>query len=248
LITNGYKENWFKEWFGEEYIQVYSHRNEEEARRVVELIKKTLPLNKHSFILDAACGNGRHSCNLARFSRHVVGIDLSKALLVLAKEQCSHSQKPPFVQADIRFLPFGRSFDAALSLFTSFGYFLSDEENLKVLSEFWRVLKTGGVLFFDYLNKPHVIKNLKNRTEKTISGMRIIENRKIVRNRVDKQIIIEQNGKRRYFYESVRLYGLDELKMLMEKANFRIEKVLGDYLGSDYTEDSPRLIVIAKKK
>jgi cyclopropane fatty-acyl-phospholipid synthase-like methyltransferase len=53
---------WYKDWFNSEnYLRVYSHRDQTEAERLVELIAKSVNLQVHSSVLDMACGAGRHA-------------------------------------------------------------------------------------------------------------------------------------------------------------------------------------------
>ena len=69
-------DDWFEDWFGEEYLALYTHRDELEAERVARLIESRVQLSSGSRALDLACGAGRHQREL---SAHwwTVGLDLS---------------------------------------------------------------------------------------------------------------------------------------------------------------------------
>ncbi|APF19497.1 class I SAM-dependent methyltransferase [Caldithrix abyssi] len=244
MSISGFKENWFKNWFGEEYIEVYAHRDEQDAQDLIRLIVKNIHITKQTKILDAACGPGRHACLLKNWSDFVFGLDLSMSLLKRARQNCPLE----LVRGDIRALPFKTRFEVVVSLFTSFGYFFDDGENLQVLKEYHRVLKKGGVFFLDFLNASYVQKHLKGETVRTINGKKIVETRRIVGKRVEKAITIEQKGRQREFLESVRLYNLFELKALLNAAGFKIQKVFGDYQGRPFEAQSPRLIFLTVKK
>ncbi|MEJ2545182.1 MAG: class I SAM-dependent methyltransferase [Calditrichaceae bacterium] len=118
LNKDGYKSKWYKDWFGEEYLTVYAHRNLVEAKKLVELIEKELPLKKSDRILDIACGNARHAKLLARKHLQIYGSDLSLVLLKSALQRKSNKTFPFLIQYDMRNLPFRNHFDVALSLFT----------------------------------------------------------------------------------------------------------------------------------
>lgn len=121
---------WFKQWFGEEYHDLYAHRDEADARRAVDLIRRVVTLESGAWILDLACGPGRHAAELARAGGRVVGFDLSRAMLRRARERNS----AVLVRGDMRALPFkSGSFALAVNLFTSFGYFLDDAEHARVV-------------------------------------------------------------------------------------------------------------------
>ncbi|HWC75748.1 MAG TPA: methyltransferase domain-containing protein, partial [Gemmatimonadales bacterium] len=123
---------WFEQWFGEEYHALYPHRDEEDARRAVELIRGTVAWTAGERILDLACGPGRHAAELERLGGRVVGLDLSRAMLRRARER----SRAAFVRGDMRALPFrSGSFALAVNLFTSFGYFLSDDEHRSVVQQ-----------------------------------------------------------------------------------------------------------------
>src|SRR5947208_14150341 len=95
--------DWFKQWFGgEEYHELYSHRDDEDARRAVALIRRVVPWGSGDRILDLACGPGRHAAELARWGGQVAGFDLSRAMLGRARER----SRGPLVRGGMRTLPF----------------------------------------------------------------------------------------------------------------------------------------------
>ena len=154
---------WYKEWFGEEYLELYSHRDEGEAQRHVEFVAGLFDAEPQA-ILDLACGAGRHTAALRQRGFRTLGIDLSKTLL---------AQDPalPKVAGDMRCLPFrGSTFDWVLNFFTSFGYFETEEENRRVLFEVERVLMPGGRFLIDLFNRERVLENLE--PEETRRGRR----------------------------------------------------------------------------
>ncbi len=125
---------WYKEWFGEDYLELYSHRDESEAEEHVGFVERHLAGPKPRAVLDLACGAGRHTAALRRRGYRTLGVDLSLTLLVRAEGL-------PRVAGDMRRLPFAaESFDWVLNFFTSFGYFESERENFQVLEEAVRVL------------------------------------------------------------------------------------------------------------
>src|SRR5262249_14704266 len=241
---------WFTQWFGDEYYDLYAHRDEEDARRAGGLIRRVVSWGAGDRILDLACGPGRHAAALADWQGggevRVVGFDLSRAMLRRARERGGAA----LVRGDMRALPFrDGSFALALNLFTSFGYFLDDEEHRHVVQEVAATLAPGGHFVLDYLNAERVRRTLKV-TERAAGpgGSRDV----LVRRRIDensryviKEIELRDEGRR--FQERVRLYGPEELAALFAAAGLSVVAQFGDYDGAPTGSAAPRVILVGKK-
>src|SRR4051812_21827026 len=168
---------WFEQWFGEEYLRLYPHRDDDDARQAVQLIADAVPLAGRR-VLDLACGPGRHATHLAETGAHVVGLDLSAALLTRARQRLA--RRAQLVRGDMRCLPFrGGSFDVVVNLFTSFGYFSDDEQHLAVLREAGCTLGPGGALVLDYFNAEKVRRELVPHEYQVVGPQRIHIDRRI---------------------------------------------------------------------
>ena len=233
---------WFKQWFGEEYHDLYAHRDEEDARRAVSLILDVVPLKTGAWILDLACGPGRHAAELSRAGGRVAGFDLSRAMLRRAHER----NDAVLVRGDMRALPFkDGTFALAVNLFTSFGYFLDDAEHVRVVRQVAATLASGGYFVLDYLNAEHVRRTLKV-TERAVGGEVFVTRRIDEGSRyVIKEIELRDEGRR--FQERVRLYGPDELAALFGAAGLRVVAQFGDYEGAPAGAATPRVILVGKK-
>jgi SAM-dependent methyltransferase len=243
--TIGYKKNWYKEWFGEEYLTVYEHRDEQDAQRLVSLILSNIKIRQDSYILDIACGAGRHAVYFTEYTSRVYGIDLSRHLLDKARKS---GMPPYFVQADMRYLPIRKPVDLVFSLFTSFGYFEDDETNKQVAIEMSRMLKKNGDIVIDYLNRDYVTRNLVEEGQRMAGDMHIFEKRWVSRNRVYKEIRLDLQGEDKIFYESVRLFSKHEMHEILSAAGIQITALYGEYDGSAYKRDSSRMIIFGKKE
>ncbi|NIR51858.1 class I SAM-dependent methyltransferase, partial [candidate division KSB1 bacterium] len=229
----------------------YPHRDEEEAKTQVDFVEEVVPLKAAHRILDLGCGNGRHAKELTQRGYHITCLDLSSVLLTLARQRYGDENCCiRFVQADMRHIPFNQAFNAILSFFTTFGYFKSDEENLQTLTGIHQALKPDGWFFEDYLNKSFVIKNLVPSDYRREDGFEIIQERRYneTDERIEKKITLKEDGKVREYFESVRLYTLNEMEVLLSKSDLVLEKVFGDFDGSPFSEESPRLILIGRKR
>lgn len=255
------KEAWYRKWFNrKEYLELYSHRNKQDAAKIAGLITKTLDLPKGAKVLDLACGNGRHSVFFAKKGFDVLGIDLSHYLISEAKKNLESdyakwASNLKFEIGDMRRIGYKNEFDLVVNLFSSFGYFDSDEENYRVIESISGSLKQGGYFFFDFLNEHFLRKNLVNYDIARRNRNVIIQVRNIKDNFVTKDIILlnrsNDPGKHKIieFQERIRLFTLQEFRKMFTYAGLKILKLFGDYSGNVFSKQkSERLIILACKK
>jgi 2-polyprenyl-3-methyl-5-hydroxy-6-metoxy-1,4-benzoquinol methylase len=241
---------WYKDWFNSEhYLRVYRHRDQSEAERLVELISNNLNPKTNPSVLDMACGAGRHAITFAKSGFKVTAVDISQLLISEAKKSANEAGvKLDFILSDILEYETDKKFDLAVNLFTSIGYFESDDENYAVIKKAYNLLRADGYFVLDYFNKDYLMKNLVPTSVFSENGLKITQDRSIEGTRVVKKIIIENNGYSEKFYESVRLFSFEDILFYIEKTGFRIVKQFGDYFGSNYeSKTSPRLIIFAVK-
>lgn len=241
---------WFEDWFNsKEYLDVYQHRNEADAKLLFGLINKHIQIPKGANVLDLACGPGRHSILFARKGFRVTGIDLSDNLLKVA-ESAARKEKLEirFIKADLRHIQLNEQFDLVINLFTSFGFFDNDEDNFSIFRTASDLLKPGGYFAFDFLNSSFIENNLVRESREDKPHEKIIQKRRIEEDRVIKDIVIHYNGTVKTFYESVKLYRWEELHKAIYDNGLAIKKTFGDFTGNDFVEaTSPRIIIIAQK-
>ena len=241
---------WYKNWFNtQEYLNVYQHRNESDAEEHVKLILENVKISTKAKILDMACGAGRHAILLARKNYNVTAVDLSDNLLSIAKQTADEENLSiNFVHSDIRKFNSTDSFNLILNLFTSFGYFETDEENFSTLNKAYDLLADNGYFVLDFFNSEFLTQNLVEYSEDSFDDAEIHLYRKIKDKRVTKKIVITKNGNVSEYEESVRMFTKDELDSAITKIGFDIYKTFGDFLGGEFDKlSSPRLIMICKK-
>lgn len=235
---------WYEESFGEDYLIVYRHRDFGGARREVERMIGWLELPQGARVLDLCCGMGRHSLALAEAGYEVTGVDLSEALLREARAQAG-AEAVTWIRSDMRQLPLEGGFEAVVNLFTSFGYFEEDEEQVKVLREIRRMLVPGGKFIVDFLNPAHVIRHLVPHSVREDGDTLIDESRRIEDGYVKKDIILTSKscGASRKYHERVKLYPLDQFREMIAAAGLQLEAVHGSYEEEEYVaESSGRMI------
>jgi SAM-dependent methyltransferase len=242
---------WYRAAFGRSYLTVYRRRDEDDARRLGELLSVIGWDCRGQRVLDIGCGHGRHLQVLEEGGARAYGIDLSRALLAEARRL---GRGRRIALADMRALPFrNRVFDLALFLFTTFGYFESDEEHAEVLAETARVLKPGGRLLIDLPNPARLRATLVPHSRRTVDSLVVIETRRIddAAGRIEKNVEVtdpaDPSAPPERWTESVRLWTPDDLGGMLARAGFRVSAVAGGFDGAPFSaESSGRMIFLAE--
>jgi len=235
--------DWFKNWFGSTYYKIlYQNRDEFEAQEFVENLLGYLNPQPGCAMLDIACGEGRFARQLASHGFDVTGIDISIESIDTAKAY--EADNLQFFTQDMRFPFYINYFDY------SFGYFAHDRDHNLAAKSFAAALKHNGILVIDYLNYEQVVANFV--PAETIERDGIIFNitRKLERGHIIKEIsFMDHENNRRSYTESVAAFALADFNKMFKNADLSLIGTFGDYqLGPFHPIDSPRLIMIFKKK
>ncbi len=243
---------WYEDFFDHSYLRIYepflpAEKNVQEAEQILA----RLNLAPASRILDLACGYGRHCTPLAKRGYKITGLDLSAPLLAHAQQEASDQHvSVTWEQADMRSIPFKQEYDAVINIFTSFGYFEQEADNLLVLKQIHEVLKPDGLLLLDTVYQIRLVRSF---TPHSIihydDGLTVLEERhfdlQTSRNEV-KITLLYPDGQRGEHHHSMRLYTFNELSSLLTAAGFSVQASYGALDGSPLTMDS-RLVLLAKK-
>lgn len=242
---------WFEDWFASElYFLTYGHRNDDDARELFDLILRNTGVVPPATVLDLPCGTGRHSVLFAQKGFQVTAADLSPLMIQRARQKAHEcGVEIDFQQSDIRKFSSEKKFDLTLNLFTSFGYFDEDEENFGIIRKMAELTVQGGWFVLDYINPGYVEQNIIPETSTQHGDYVIIQKRSIKGHRIVKHIEARNGDKREFFSESVAMYGSQEIASCLQRNEFSIISVSGDYSGSPFVlESSPRQIFFAKRK
>lgn len=236
---------WFVSWFDSPYYHIlYQHRNDTEAQLFMNNLTRFLKIPKGADVIDLPCGKGRHAKYLSELGYNVTGLDLSKNSIDHSK-QYEHE----FLHFDVHDMrnPLDKKYDAILNLFTSFGYFESDEEDLLVLSNFKNALKHNCFAVIDFINIEKAKAQLIAHETKIIDGIEFQITRKIVDEFIVKEITINDNGTVHHFYEKVKCIDLKKINQYLTKVGFKLIHTFGNYNLETYNEKtSDRLILVVQ--
>jgi SAM-dependent methyltransferase len=101
-------------------------------------------------LIDAACGTGGITLELARAGYSVLGVDISQRMLTEAAAKAARAGAPiTFVRQDIRKLRVHRPVDGIVCVCDAVNYLLTAEDLAGFLKSARRSLPKGGALLFD---------------------------------------------------------------------------------------------------
>lgn len=135
------------------YNLLYQDKNyDQEVDFIVHLIKKHHPHAKT--ILDLGCGTGKHASILKERGYDLVGVDLSKEMISIAKNNYPSIE---FICTDFKDLQMNKKFDVVISLFHVLSYQTKNEDIDKFFQCIRAHLNYDGVAIFDYWYGPAVL-------------------------------------------------------------------------------------------
>ena len=246
-----------KEWFDDDgfwrvmYPFMFSHRRFEDS---LEQVEQTLALLNPpgQAVLDLCCGPGRISVPLAQKGFVVTGVDRTRFLLGKAKSRARAANVSiEWIRQDMRDFVRPGAFDAAINMFTSFGYFDDKQEDLLVLRNMINSLRPGGVCLIEVMGKERLAEIFQPTTSDRLSdGSLLVMRHEIfdawtrVRN---EWVVIRKDSVRSYKFHHT-IYSGQELRDRMEQVGFRDVRLYGSLKGDDYAPRSQRLIVVGRKE
>jgi SAM-dependent methyltransferase len=218
----------------------------EEVSRIVALAQCS-----GGSLLDLCCGPGRHAVEFARSGFQVTGVDRSPFLLERAREHASGTGVSiEWIMEDMRNFVRPAAFDLACNLFTSFGYFKEEQDNLRVLRNVHQSLKENGVLVIEVVGKERLARTWQNTISSELADGSLMVQRPQLRDdwsRVYSDWILVKDGCTRNFSFEHTIYSGRELKDCLLSCGFGQVQLFGGLQGSPYNLEATRLVAVARK-
>lgn len=243
---------WYEHFFGEAYLRTVRTTTPKEVAVECDFIERALRVPVGARVLDAGCGLGAQTVELAARGYHMVGLDISATMVSRAYDEAEdRGLQIDFVRGDMRDITFEEPFDALLCWGTTFGYF-SEEDNERTIRQFHQALRPNGMLLLEVVNRDFLISSQPNQVWFEVDGAVCMEETdfdyEASRLRV-KRRVASHSGQQNDRYYSVRLYALHEIRSLLERNGFRVDEISGREatLGVFFGVHSPKMIIRAER-
>lgn len=242
---------WYKSFFKNSFYNPASPAAVDMAPSEAAFVLRQLRLKKGAALLDLCCGPGRHAVEFAKKGLAVTGFDFSREYLEEARARAEEKKVSlRLIRGDMRRLKFDGEFDAAVNLFTSFGYFQKFSDDLKTLKGAARALKPGGLFMLDIISGDYVRKNFTPRPWHDLGDHYHLEevelNRDGAFNTWTK--IYKRGGRTQKKSFFTRLYDRRRISAALRTAGLEPLKFWGGFSGLPLSPERNRLIVLARKK
>ena len=237
------RKKWYADWFNTKYYhQLYKNRDDSDAKKFMDNLTQHLSIQPEETIMDLACGKGRHSRYLNSLGYDVTGTDLSENSINFAKKY--ENDRLHFEVHDMT-KPFPKQFHFIFNLFTSFGYFDKEEDNLITVKAIKSNLKENGIGVIDFMNVDYVIENLVPTEVKIVDNIEFHIKRYVNNGFIFKEIHFKDKGENFSYIERVKAITLQDFKNYFEAAGLTLLEIFGDYnLNKFILSTSTRLILI----
>lgn len=246
--------------FADFYDQLYEDKDYEKECAFIKQIFEIYSTKEVQSVLDLGCGTGSHALIFANMGYDVTGIDLSEAMLDIARTKAAEKGKNlKFQRQDIRHLELTQQFDAAVAMFAVMGYQTSNKDFEDTLVSVCNHLSPGGLLVFDVWFGPAVL------TEKPEDRIKIVksQNKKIIRYahpildvvhhtvEVNYTIleITDQKATEITEHHLMRYFFYQEIAYFLERTGFKLLQIKPFMdLEHDIDESCWNIMVICEKK
>lgn len=246
--------DWFEsENFWTQYAPImFDDARWAEAPTVAQYVKDIAGLGDGAKILDAGCGLGRISVELAALGLDVTGVDIIQSELDAARESAEAEGVPlTLINHDLRSFQAREQFDCAINLYTSFGYCATIEEDMKILKNIADSVKTGGTFIMECTSRETAIMYFTAGEEFERAGYKVVTHFEVVgaweclRSQWTLYPLDSKQAIDHTFIQ--RLYPATFLRDKLIDFGYSKVNIYGDFDKSPYNEHARTMLIIGKK-
>lgn len=215
-------------------------------------------LKNGSDILDVACGAGEQSIELLKRGFNVDSIDLEGKMIEKAKKKSDKlNLSSNFIQGDMTKIDEifkDKKFDCIFCIGNSIVHLEDKEKISKLIKSIYEMLKDNGKIVLQIVNYDKILKyglnhlpTIKNEEE----NLEFIREYELIpkESKVNFNTKLMLKNTNEIFESSIQLITLlsDELKKMLEDANFENISFYGDFKGEKFNTECGPMIVEAYK-
>ncbi|MBR1910891.1 MAG: class I SAM-dependent methyltransferase [Treponema sp.] len=246
-----------KEWFENQdfWLQygpiMFDEQHWAEAGGIAQRCCDIARLKKGNSVLDACCGPGRISIELALCGMNVTGVDITQPFLDAARETAEdEGVKLTLINHDMRTYEAEKPFDAAVNIYNSFGYCDSIDDDTKILKQIYKSLKDGGAFILECISRETAVKYFTEGEWFERAGVTVLTEFDVVgawEGLRSKWILIAPDGKRTEHEFVQRLYSAAELRDRLLDIGFKTAEVYGGFDLLPYDQNAKTMVIVARK-
>lgn len=218
----------------------------EDAGKLLRLVRP-----KGKAVLDLCCGPGRFSIPMAKRGYKVTGVDRTRFFLAKARARARAARvRVEWVRQDMRDFVRPGTFDLALSMFTSFGYFDDKREDFQVLGNILTSLKPGGACLIEVMGKEQIARIFLPVTFDMLPNGTQLFQRHAVRDdwsRMWNEWTIIRRGRTKAYTFQHTIFSGQELRDRMAQAGFVDVKLYGGLAGEEFGLKAQRLVAVGRR-
>ena len=223
-----------------------------EAPTVAQYVKDIAGLGEGDKILDAGCGLGRISVELAALGLDVTGVDIIQSELDAARESAEAEGVPlTLINHDLRSFQAREQFDCAINLYTSFGYCATIEEDMKILKNIADSVKTDGTFIMECTSRETAIMYFTAGEEFERAGYKVVTHFEVVgawEGLRSQWTLYPLDSKQAIDHTFIqRLYPATFLRDKLIDFGYSKVNIYGDFDKSPYNEHARTMLIIGKK-
>lgn len=243
---------WWKEFFHGVSLDLWRQAvTDEQTRAETDFIQHALQLPPGAKVLDAPCGNGRLSIELASRGYDLTGVDIAREFIEEARaKSAERGLSVRFEPGDVREISWTEEFAGAFCFGNSFGYF-ADEDNMNFLNAVSRALTPGARFIIDTgMIAESVLPNFQERRWMPVGDILflIANTYDHAASRLNTEYTFVREGHQDRRLSSHRVYSYRELSQLLEEAGFTNPEGYSSLSQEPYKFGAHRLLLVAVKK
>ncbi len=245
--------NWWKDYFLDAWPKIQHYiKGREDTQLETNYIEALFEVKKYQHILDVPCGTGRIALELAARGYTTCGLDFNEKNIEAAQKSSLKkklTQQTEWVCGDMRSIPFKNTFDAAICIFGSFGYF-DENGNRQFLQSVYDSLKSGGSFILETHTLETMLPIFTHQDFWRFEDCWVLEERNfdIENSRIESTWwTLNDNGKQLQHNSSVRIYSYRELLQMLQSIGFEYFEAEGSFESEPYELGAERLILTAEK-